>query len=49
VGETVVRLLALVVAIALALVVAGCMTNKPAIGDAKTGDGTVLRTHQIEI
>jgi len=41
--------LTLVSAVALALILSGCMTTQQTIGGAKTGTGYVSRTRFIEI
>jgi len=43
------RWLAFLIAAALSLAASGCVTAKPAIGNAATGDGTIQRTRSIEI
>jgi hypothetical protein len=46
-GETLMKALALVVAVTVALVASGCVSNQQPIGDAKVGSGTVPKTHLI--
>ena len=41
------KALALVVAVTVALVASGCVSNQQPIGDAKVGSGTVPKTHLI--
>jgi outer membrane protein assembly factor BamE (lipoprotein component of BamABCDE complex) len=43
------KALALMVAIALALAVSGCMTHRTTIDSTKVGTGTVPQTRVIEI
>jgi hypothetical protein len=48
-GETLMKALALIVAIALALATSGCMTHRTTIDSAKAGTVTVPQTRTIEI
>ncbi|HLN27509.1 MAG: hypothetical protein ACLQF1_17360 [Methyloceanibacter sp.] len=46
-GEMLMKALALVVTVAAALVVSGCVNKQEPIGDAKVGGGTVPKTRLI--
>jgi hypothetical protein len=48
-GETLMKALAFVAAIALALAASGCMSQHTTIDSAKAGTGTVPKTRAIEI
>jgi len=48
-GERLMKALALVTAIALALTASGCVANHTTIDSAKTGTGTVPKTRAIAI
>jgi len=43
------RWLAFLIAAALSLAASGCVTTKPALSGAATGDGTIQRTRSLEI